>query len=74
MERLDLWGKFCWIEHRAKYKIISTNSRVVQPQSLGIFSFNWKNQVGAELGQAQVKLEVIAEVVCEVGFEISVEV
>ena len=33
-----------------------------------------KNQAGAELCQAQVKLEVVVEVVLEVGFEIGVEV
>ena len=33
-----------------------------------------KNQAGAELCQAQVKLEVVVEIVLEVGFEIGVEV
>ena len=40
------------------------------------FEANMNNakQAGAELCQAQVKLEVVVEVVLEVGFEIRVEV
>ena len=42
--------------------------------SLDAYSDNWNKQAGAELGQAQIKLEVMVEVVVKFKDEIVVKV